>query len=211
MALQFANQNFVLVIAGCSGSGKSTFAIRYLLNAKLTCRFIFDASGEYAEKFQRRPCSTGAELNAATGTGWVIFDPHTLFPGEPEKAFAMFCEWAWTVSRQLSGQKIVFADEVWKYCNPNTIPKNLALIVQDGRKHGIGLIVTTQRPNRLNEAIMGEATEFVGFRMVGENKLAYLEKNCDEYPVGELPKLPMLHYIAQNLRTGGTSRGVLKF
>ena len=216
MSLQYANENLVLVIAGCSGSGKSTIAVRYLNNARLTCRFIFDPSGEYAQKFERRACATGAELNAAIGTGWVIFDPHTVFPGEPEKAFTMFCEWAWTVSRKLRGQKILFADEVWKYCNPNAIPRNLALIVQDGRKHGIGLICTTQRPNRMNEAITGEATEFIGFRLVGENKLAYLERNLDEFPVRDLPRLHLVdkvrsQFIAQNLRSGGLRRYELDF
>ncbi len=216
MTLQLANQNLVVVVAGCSGSGKSTFVICYLLNGKFTCRFIFDASGEYAERFKIRPCRTVAELNAAVTTGWVIFDPHFLFPGQPEKAFQNFCEWAWTISRGLSGQKILFADEVWKYCSPNAIPRTLALIVQDGRKHGIGLVCSTQRPNRMNEAIIGEATEFVGYRLTGTNKLDYLRRNLDEFPVDELPALRLVdkvesHFLAQNLRTGGIRRYVLDF
>jgi DNA helicase HerA-like ATPase len=216
MALQFANENLVIVVAGCSGSGKSTFANCYLLNAKLTCRFIFDPSGEYAIRFQRRPATNAAELNASIVTGWVIFDPHTMFPGDPVTAFAKFCEWSWTMSRSLSGQKILFADEIWKFCNPNKIPLPLASIVQDGRKNGIGLLATTQRPNRMNEAIIGEATEFVGFRLVGTNKLDYLERNLDEFPVSELPQLLLAdkaksHFIAQNLRTGGLRRYELDF
>jgi len=214
--LQFANQNFVFVVAGCSGSGKSTFAIRYLNNAKLTCRFIFDTSGEFSNKFARRACQTAEELRAAVVTGWVIFDPHFLFPGNSKKALEMFCEWAWVMSRGLSGQKMVYADEIWKYCNPNAIPEKLALICQDGRKHGVGLIVTTQRPNRLNEAIMGECTEFVGFNLVGSNKLDYLERNLDDYPVRELPNLVLIdrvrtQFIAQNIRSRALRRYEMDF
>ncbi len=209
--LQFHNANMVIVVAGCSNSGKSSYAIRWLNNARLTCRFIFDPSSEFAKKFQRRACSTVAELNAAMGTGWVIFDPHFIFPGDVERAFVMFCEWAWTMSARFPGQKALLADEIWKFCSPNFVPKPLALIVQDGRKHGIGLICTTHRPNRLNELIMGEATEFVGFHLSGSNKLDYLKRNCDEFPIDDLPKLPLLHYVAQNLQTGGIFRGALKF
>lgn len=216
MALQVANENLVVAVAGCSGSGKSTFVVCYLGNEPFTCRFIFDPGREYAPRFNMRPCSTVAELNAAVVTGWVIFQPHLLFPGEPEKALECFCEWAWTVSLNLPGQKILFCDEIWKYCNPSKIPRPLALIVQDGRKNGIGLVCSTQRPNRMNEAIIGEATEFIGFRLVGENKLDYLRKNLDEFPVDELPKLLLVdkvqsHFMAQNLRTGSLRRYVLDF
>ncbi len=209
--LQFHNKNLCVIVVGCSGSGKSSYTIRYLANGKFNCRFIFDPSGEYAEKFKRRACTTANELRASIATGWVIFDPHTLFPGTPEKAFEMFCEWAWTMSAGFSGQKILFADEVWKFCSPNLVPKPLAQIVQDGRKKGIGLIATTQRPNRLNESLIAEATELVGFRLVGDNAIDYLRKNCPEFPGDDLSKLPMLHYIAQNLQSGGMVRGVIKF
>jgi len=214
VSLQYCNKNLVVVCCGCSNSGKSTFAIRYLLNEKFTCRFIFDPSGEYADKFQQRACSTAAELRAAVATGWVVFDPHTVFPGDPQRAFEMFCEWSWTVSGSLRGQKILFADEVWKFCSPNKIPKPLAQIIQDGRKKGIGLIATTQRPNRLNESIIAEATELVGFQLTGENAIEYLRKNCPEFPVDDLAdfqKTPLLHYIGQNLKSGAIMRGVLRF
>jgi DNA helicase HerA-like ATPase len=86
----------------------------------------------------------------------------------------------------------------------------------DGRKNGIGLLATTQRPNRMNEALIGEATEFIGFRLVGRNKLGYLAENLDEFPVDELPKLLLLdkvrsQFIAQNLRSGGIRRYELDF
>src|SRR5882724_7354407 len=155
--LQLKNKNLVWIVVGASGSGKSSYAVLLLGNGKFTCRFIFDPSGEYAQRFQRRACRVPAELRAAIATGWVIFDPHTMFPGDPQTAFEKFCEWAWTMSGQLPGQKILFADEVWKVCSPNLLPKTLAQIIQDGRKFGIGLLATTQRPNRLNETIIAEA------------------------------------------------------
>jgi len=211
----FHNVNLVLVVVGCSGSGKSTFAVRYLESNKLACRFIFDPIGEYASKLKQRPCRTIPELRASIATGFVCFDPHALYPGDPVTAFENFCEWSWTVAGEFSGQKILFADEVWKYCTPNKIPKPLAQIIQDGRKRGngggIGLLATTQRPNRLNETIIAEATELVSFKLTGGNALEYLEKNCPEFPVAELPGLPMLAYIGQNLQSGAIHRAKIKF
>lgn len=199
------------MIVGSSGSGKSSYAVSVLGNGKFTCRFIFDPSGEYAQRFQRRACRVAAELHAAIPTGWVVFDPHTLFPGDPERAFENFCEWAWQVSGKMPGQKTLFADEVWKFCSPNLLPKPLVQIIQDGRKSGIGLLATTQRPNRLNETIIAEATELVSFKLSGMNALEYLRRNCDEFPVDKLPGLPVLHYIAQNLASGGVATGSIKF
>jgi DNA helicase HerA-like ATPase len=209
--LQFRNKNLVVLVVGCSGSGKSTFAIRFLLNGKFVVVFIFDPRGEYALRFNRRAARTVAELHASIGTGFVIFDPHFLYPGDTEKALADFCEFAWHASAKMSGQKILFVDEVWKHCSPNQIPKPLAMVLMDGRKNGIGSLLTTHRPNKLNDAIAGEATELISFSLNGHLKLDYLRKNFDEFPVDELPNLPTLHYVAQNLDSGGIYRGKLTF
>ncbi len=209
--LQLQNKNLVVVVVGCSGSGKSTFANLYLINGKFSCRFIFDPRGEYAERFKIRACRTAAELQAAVRSGWVIFDPSHLFPGDHQAGLENFCEWSWTIGGKIAGQKIVFVDEVWKHCSPNAIPKPLAMILMDGRKNGVGALLSTHRPNKLNDAITGEATELVCFSLTGTLKLEYLERNFDEFPVNKLPQLPPLHFIAQNLNSGRMFEGRVRF
>jgi hypothetical protein len=208
--MKFSAKPLVIVVAGNSGSGKSSFVVRLFLNGKFSVRFIFDPRGEYATRFKRRPCKTAAELLAAIPTGYVIFDPSFLFPGNVDLGFEKFCEFVHFTSGKCSGQKIMFVDEVWKHCSPNKIPLALAQIVQDGRKNELGLITSTQRPNRINEAIMNECNELVCFRLRGANALDFVTSYDSEFPVHLLPNLPPLHLIGRNLDTGGERRGIVK-
>lgn len=223
VSLQLANSNLVIVVAGRSGTGKSTVANLIVLNSGFSCVFIFDPEGEYAGRFQRRACQTVAELNAAIATGWVIFDSTFLFPGsdiaeteQSQAAFKNFCEWVWTKAPAINGQKILVADEIWKFCTPNFIPLSLRAIVQNGRKRGIGLLATSQKPNKMNETIIGEATEFIGFRLEGRNLLKCLEENMETFPVADLSSLLYVekvkaHCIAQNRISGVQRRYELDF
>src|SRR2546429_688270 len=91
--LQVENKRSVTICAGVGQSGKSTFALRYLINGDFTARFIFDPEGEGAQRLQLAPARDLYELSLALCNCWVLFDPHTLFPGCVADGFAFFCEW----------------------------------------------------------------------------------------------------------------------
>jgi hypothetical protein len=160
------------LVAGCSSSGKTTFAWRHMVNADgVTCRFVFDYKGEFLTRWGMSAASTALELEKALATRWVIFNPHRMFPGNAKAAFIFFCQWVFTASQRGPGRKIFYVDEAWKYCSPNSIPEALAVIVQTGRSEGIETFFMTQRPNRLNEAILNEVTEYVCFALDGRNAI----------------------------------------
>jgi DNA helicase HerA-like ATPase len=188
--LQFDAQQTVIVVAGVSGSGKSTFALRYLVGAQhLVCRFIFDPRGEFAERLKLVPAETVEELECAIEDGFVIFDPHKMFPGNPTAALEWFAGWVFQRCHELPGCKLLLVDEVWKYTSPHTIPLSLAMCVQEGRKGGLGTMFCTQRPNRINEAILNEITEFVCFLLKGNHALETAEDHGhDPDEIRELPK-----------------------
>jgi len=202
------NKRTVTICAGVSGTGKSTFALRYLVNAPLAIRFCFDPDGEFADRLGLEPAQDAYGLGLALCNSWVIFDPHGIFPGRINEAFAFFCEWSFTVSESIPGRKCLVVDEVWKYCTPNAIPEELALVTQTGRKRGLGLLVNTQLPNKLNGSILNEVSEFVCFRLQQDKAL---EKAAEYgFDVEEVKALADLQFVARNLDSGGELRGRIK-
>ena len=204
--LKFDADREIIALTGRSGSGKSTFAIRYLLNAGgLACRFIFDPRSEFSTRLGVRSASSARELEAAVAGQWVIYNPHRMFPDRTTDAFQFFCKWVFNVSQRGSGRKVLLVDEVWKYCTPHEIPLELAEIVQEGRKAEIDVMFATQRPNRMNESITGEVTEAVCFALAGQNAIKTMEGL--DIPATVSAHLPNGHYYAVNRNTGGILRG----
>lgn len=206
--LEVQNKPCVTVVAGVSGSGKSTFSLRYLVNAPLDVRFVFDPEEEYAQRLKLEPARDAYHLAMHLCGGWVLFDPHTLFPGRLDEAFAFFCEWAFTASERLPGRKLIVVDEAWKYVNARRHPVELEACVRSGRKRGLECLFNTQTPDQLHATIRNEATELVCFSLQ--------EERCLEFPRSkgmdpdEIRALPDLHYVARNIRTRGELRGKIR-
>jgi hypothetical protein len=195
------------LIVGMTGSGKSTFAYRYLLNRQAVCRFIFDDLGRAAVRLSARPCYTARECEQALATGWVIFNPHRMFPGDTKQAFRWFCDWVYTASCRGPGKKLFLIDEVWQWQDGRSIPKELALCAQTGREEGIELVLATQLPHKVNDAITGQSTELICFRLQEPkalDRVTELGANRDE-----VQALPLGTFIAYNRLSGGTLTGKL--
>lgn len=206
----------VTIVAGVSGSGKSTFALRYLVNAPLQTRFLFDpepgefdpAKGEFADRLQLPAARDLYELSLALCRGWVAFDPHSLFPGRLDDAFAFFCDYAWEMSARLPGEKVLIVDEAWRYINTRREPAELACCTRSGRKRGLSCMFLTQTPHLLHAAIRNECSELVCFRL-GDARCLEMPRDRG-FDVAVLPRLADLEFVARNLDSGGALRGRIK-
>jgi hypothetical protein len=188
-----------------TGSGKTTFVIRYLLNIPAACRFVFDDMGQVAQRLRRPHAGTAAELEAALASKWVIFNPHRMFPGDVTAAFAFFCQWAFDAARRGPGKKVFVADEVWRFCSPHAIPKELAVIAQMGRAESLELMTATQLPHKVNASITGQATELVCFHLdepLALDRIAELGANP-----GQIQGLPLGGFMALNRLSRATLAG----
>jgi hypothetical protein len=205
----------VIIVAGVSGNGKSTFGLRYLVNADLSARFLFDPDpgefnpdlGEFADRLGLPPARDLYGLSLSLVRGSVAFDPHALFPGRLREAFAFFCEWAWEKSLDIPGQKVLVVDEIWAYQTHQSIPFELQTIVQSGRKRGLQLMVNIQQPNRLNDTIINGASEVICFKLQGKS-LETVERFG--FKPEEVEALQPLEWIGRNVDTGGELRGRIK-
>lgn len=211
--LQPTRKRSVIVVAGISSYGKTTFALRALLNLELSARFLFDpdpgefnpAIGEFADRLKLPPAQSPYDLSLNLCRGWVAFDPHALFPGDLENGFNFFCDWAWEKSLDLPGEKIIVAHDAYRYCTPQMMPAPLKTIVQSGSKRRLYLMVDTQEPQRLNSTIKSGMSEVICFRLQGEGPLCFAEEfgfNRDE-----VANLDRLQFVARNLDSGGELRG----
>lgn len=211
-----SSKRSVTVVAGLSGYGKNTFVLRYLVNADLSARFIFDPDpgefnsdqGEFADRLKLDPTQSAYDLAKHLVQGWVVFDPHVIFQGSPQSALNFYCEWAYEKSLQLPGEKALVVDEIWKYCSANYIPDGIRSVALSGRKPKLQLFALTQEPNKLNSTFQGAMSEFVCFRLQGDKQLGFAADFG--FNREEIANLDPLQYVARNLDTGGELRGTIK-
>jgi hypothetical protein len=191
---------------GASGTGKTTFALRYLLNSQARVVFLYDPIGEFSSRLKIPAATNGFGLNTSLLSGWVCFDPSELFPGQRQAGFDFFCEYAFAVSERFTGRKIFVVDEVQDYLAPQSIPQELADIAEKGRKRELEIVAMSQRPNEVNGAFINQATEIVCFGLGSVNDAKKLEGYG--FNAEEIRALPDRAFIART-RRGGETRGVI--
>ncbi|MCU0770854.1 MAG: hypothetical protein MUE94_03660 [Verrucomicrobia bacterium] len=194
-----------LLITGCSGSGKTTFAMRYLLGKVAGPKFIFDHEGEFALRLKTPSCRSPQEMFDALPSGWVLFDPCRMFPGDLEAGFRFFLEWAFNVSTKLGGNKLFACDELQKLVGTAKCPWELALVLETGRRHGLDTLMITQQPNLIHNRVRNQTTEVVTFRQVDKAAVGYLEDLG--FDAERIRKLCPGSYLLRNLQNGAERQG----
>jgi hypothetical protein len=188
-----------------TGTGKTTFALRYLQRVPAACRFIFDDMGRAAVRLNTRPAFTANECEAALASRWVVFNPHRMFPGDTASAFRWFCQWSYDCARRGSGKKLLLVDELWQWCSPQVMPRELALVAQTGREENLELVTATQLPHKVNASITGQSTELVCFRLTEPLSLKRVEELGADW--NRVAALPLGSFVSWNRLTGGTLAG----
>lgn len=208
MGTAYEAKRSVTLICGGSGQGKTSFAIRYLLNS--SARFlIFDPEGEFSRRLRVEPARTPCQLETGWCAGLVCFDPSEIFRGDNRSAFEFFCEWASLMSDKTSSErKILFVDEVWRYCSPTSIPRELSEITNAGRRRRLELVAISQRPNRIHGDVLASVSECVSFALASSPSVDCLQREF-EFDPAAIRSLPPFHFLAKNCDSGAMLRGRL--
>lgn len=171
--MQLDHRPFRLGVFGGSGTGKTTYALRFLANTEFRCRFIFDADdGELATRLGLKAARTPDELDAAVASGWVCFDPWDMFT-DPEIALRFFCTWVFATCEHLPGRKVFVVDELQEYTTPHKVPEELARLVRRGRRRGLDSVFISHSPGELHNAVRSQLTEVVCHLMVDDTALEW--------------------------------------
>jgi len=202
------------LIVGMTGSGKTTFVNRYLLNItpEPACRFIFDDLNRMAPRLKLSQCFNQSQLEASLASHWSAFNPLRMF-SDTKRAFCWWAAWVFHCAQRGPGKKLVVIPELWRHCNPDSIPPELALLSQAGRELNIELVVDTQRPELINESITGAATELVCLKLMGSDGLRAVEKLWRDSGITAAREtvgaLPLGSFVSWNRLSGGTLGGRL--
>jgi len=204
------------LIAGMTGSGKTTFVIRLLLNSPAACRFIFDDENRTAPRLRLKPVFTEREFEESLATRWCCFNPSRMFfPREGDRsildakrrAFRWFCAKVFEVCGRGPGGKMISLPEIWRFCTPDSIPPEFAGLVQMGRELNTHLILDTQRPELVNGSIIGAATELVCFKLLSPDAIRTVTRLGADG--GQIAQLPLGGFIGYNRLSGGKRAGRL--
>ena len=214
----------VTLIFGRSGTGKTTFAFRYLVNAltqqplndnPAACVFIFDWKLEAANRLGVRPASTFADCENALAGRIVCFNPHILFRAEEgmapaeDRALRWFAMWAFEVSRRGPGRKIFYVDELRQFVKSHSaqLPPEIERVTRQGRSENLELLSSTQYPKDYARTIRESVTEWVCFNIADPDELDSVRPY---FPgVDAVAGLPRGEFISCNRETGAELRGKL--
>ncbi|MBI3868816.1 MAG: hypothetical protein HY299_09820 [Verrucomicrobia bacterium] len=197
--MQFAHRSSKILITGRSGTGKTTYFLRYLVGADHGKKFVFDGEGELGHKLGLAAARSTDQLGAQLWrrSPYVIFDPSAMFAGEHRKAFNFFCEWSFTASKSIRGKKLLAVDELQKISDSHSIDWEWSLVLETGRRWGLDMVAISQAPNLIHNRVRNQLTEAVTFAHNDPNALSFLE-GVGFDPL-RIQSLPNGAFIARNL------------
>jgi hypothetical protein len=178
-----------IAIFGRSGSGKSTWAARYIRNHPATLKFLFDPEGEFAARFGLPSARSAGDLDAALSTGWVCFDSGALFPGDESAGLELFAHWASLVCERFGGHKLFFVDEFQEHVSAGRCGPWLAHVLKRGRRRGIDVLTCGQAPSECGTALRRQITTVVTFNFTEAPDVQWLaDYGFDAERVRTLPQ-----------------------
>ena len=195
----------LVIVAGASRSGKTAWTARQV--RKLPRVLVWDAECQWAVLPGFRKVSGRRELIRAVqgaGPARLAFVPGPDLRGDFDVWSAAARYWG-----TYCGPCVVVAEELADVSTPAKAPAEWGMLVRRGLKRGISIYAISQRWAEADKTAVGNASEFVLFRMSSGDDIAYMARKT-RVPAAELESLAPLQYVRFSV-TGDIERGRLTF
>lgn len=196
----------LIVIGGASRSGKTAYTSRKIKREKRV--MVWDIEGQFCELPGFQKVTTRAELFALVqqpGPAKLAY----VVGGDIVKEFDFFAACAMYWGRWHGGG-VVVAEELADVTTPAKAPGNWGILLRRGLKRGITIFAISQRWAEADKTAIGNASEFVLFRLSSGDDVAYMARKT-RVPAAELEGLKPLEFVRYDAATGSIERDRLRF
>lgn len=195
----------IRVYLGATGTGKSHEVKRALAELQPPRLLILDPGNEYAELAE---LATLRQLHEATTLpAFALRVAPPLDPDQARAVFDLFCRIAIDLSFRRGLPCVVVVDELPKfvYADDGQTSINWRSLVQEGRKHGVTILTTGQRPALINKGTLDNASLIRTGRL---NNRASITAAADalDVPADDIRALVDREWIERDRNTGELRR-----
>lgn len=208
--MQIHHKPTKILTVGKSGSGKTTFVLRYIENSpEYDFVFIYDHKREFQVRLNIEPCVSADEMidRMEKGETTILYAPDVEWAGMKEEGFQFFSEWVFEMAKVMQRRCLLVIDEVNRFTTTSDLGWEFQQTIEDGRLQGLDFIGTAHGSNSINTKLRAQLTEIVAFKTIDHRPLEFLE-DCGFDPE-TVKKLDTGEFISKNLDTDEFSTGRL--
>lgn len=197
-----ANSGRLIVIGGATQSGKTTYTVSKIRRERRV--MVWDVEAQFCELAGFRKVTTRAELLAwaqKPGPAKIAY----VAGGDLQKEFDF---WAGCVQYwgRYFGGGVAVAEELADVTTPSKAPGNWGILLRRGLKRGITIYAISQRWAEADKTAIGNASEFVLFRLSSGDDIAYMSRKT-RIPADELEGMRPYQFVRYDAGTGEIERG----
>lgn len=206
--MNIAHKPTKLLVTGKSGSGKSTYWLKFIRNSGYAKYFIYDHELEFHLR-TGIPAVQSITEEAIRENQFLVYDPAREWPGSAPDGFNYFSELVYRVCQQFPGKKLFACDELQKLLGTDTVSPEFSTLIETGRREEIDTAFVSQQPNLIHNRIRNQLTEVVTFAQVDRRAIQFLEDVG--YQETEVRGLQELEFISLDLMTMSQRKGQIQF
>lgn len=189
----------LIIVSGASRSGKTVYTERQA--RKFDCVFVWDIEDQWSKIKQYKRINSRAALFEACTNGKRKQKIAYVSSGVNIKDdFDFFCECVYLYAR-FNGACAAVAEELADVTTTAKAPKGWGILLRRGLKRGATIYAISQRWAEADKTAIGNASEFVCFRMATGDDIAYMSRKT-RIPQQRLEGLKQLEYVQFDTQSG---------